>query len=291
MTVLYEWGEKNKQPQRLLHPRLLEEGEKVGGAWSFFEDAGGEDGSAAVVVEGDGEGEDGPGELLLVGAGLIEETAAGAVDVGLAAVAYGLDDFAPVAHERLKLLEDAAADEPVARLAEVFGGGIVAVLPDAVLIEDLDENIGADGTGEARVEEVARVDDNWGATAFRAEGAEGVEEIFDGAVAFEEVHVFDAAEEAIERGGEDDDGNVGAAAAEQRGYFGAELACAEVIVEDGDVDFIEELGSFFDGGGGDALVAVLAEDGGAKMKVGGLVVEQKDTHGLCVWVGHLMNDA
>src|SRR5271155_1849497 len=56
----------------------LEEGEKVGRAGRFFEDAGGEDGSAAVVVESDGEGEDAPGELLLVGAGLIEEAAAGA---------------------------------------------------------------------------------------------------------------------------------------------------------------------------------------------------------------------
>ena len=71
----------------------LEEGEIVGGAGGrLAEDAGGEDCAAAVVVEGDGEGEDAPGEALLLGFGLIEEAAAGAVDVGLAAVADGLED-------------------------------------------------------------------------------------------------------------------------------------------------------------------------------------------------------
>jgi hypothetical protein len=99
-------------------------------------------------------------------------------------------------------------------------------------------------------------------------------------VAFEEMHVLDAAEVAVEGGGEDDDGDVGAAAAEERGDLGAELACAEVIVEDGDVDGVEELGGFFDGGGGGALVAVLAEDGGTEKQVCGLVIEQKDANGL-----------
>jgi hypothetical protein len=53
-----------------------------------------------------------------------------------------------------------------------------------------------------------------------------------------------------------------------------------VVVEDGDVDVVEELGGFFDGGGGDALVTVLAEDGGAKVKIGGFVVEKKDANRL-----------
>ena len=174
------------------------------------------------------------------GLGMVEEAAAGAVDVGLAGVADGLEDLAPVAHEGGHLVEDAAAGEPVAGLAEVVGGGVVAVLPDAALVEDLDEDVGADGEGDAGVEEVARVDDDGSAAAFGAEGAEGGEEVFDGAVALEEMHVFDAAEVAVERGGEDDDGDVGAAAAQESGDFGAELAGAEVVVEDGDVDVVEE---------------------------------------------------
>ncbi len=149
-----------------------------------------------------------------------------------------------------------------------------------MVVEDLDEDVGADGEGDAGVEEVAGVDDDGSAAAFGVEGAEGGEEIFDGAVALEEMHVFDAAEVAVERGGEDDDGDVGAAAAKEGGDLGAELAGAEVVVEDGDVDAVEELGGLFDGGGGDALVAVLAEDGGAEVEIGGFVVEQEDAHRL-----------
>jgi hypothetical protein len=92
------------------------------------------------------------------------------------------------------------------------------------------------------------------------------------------MHVFDAAQEAVERGGEDDDGDVGAAAAKEGGGFGAELAFAEMIVEDGDVDGVEELGGLFDGGDGDAVVAVPAEDGGSEMEIDGVVVEQEDTY-------------
>ena len=132
----------------------------------FFEDAGGEDGSAAVVVEGDGKGEDAPGVLLLVGSGLAEQTAVAAIDVCLAGEGYGLYDVAPVAHKGGELLLDAAADEPVAGLAEVFGCSVVTVLPHALFVEDLDENIGTDGHGDAGIEEVAGVDDDWRATAF-----------------------------------------------------------------------------------------------------------------------------
>jgi hypothetical protein len=269
----------------------LEEGEEVGGAWGFFEDAGGEDGSAAVVMERDGEGENAPGELLLVGAGMIEQAAAGAIDVGLAAVADGLDDFVPVAHDGLQLLKDAAADEPVAGMAEVFGGSVVAVLPDAVFVEDLYEDVGADGEREAGVEEVAGVDDDGSAAAFGSEGAEGIEEIFDGAVAFEQMHVFDAAEEAVERGGEDDDGNVRTAATQESSYLGAELTMAEVIVEDGDVDVVEKFGRLFDGRSGDTLIAVLAKDGGAENEIVGLVVEQEDAYWLGVPVWHQVKGA
>ena len=94
-------------------------------------------------------------------------------------------------------------------------------------------------------------------------------------MALEQVHVLDAAEVAVERGGHDDDGDLGAAPAQIGGDFGAELAGAEVVVEDGDVDLVEELGGFFDGGGGNACVAVLAQDGGAEMQIGWFVVEQQ----------------
>jgi hypothetical protein len=190
----------------------------------------------------------------------------------------------------VKLLKDAAANEPVARLAEVLGCGVVAVLPDTILVEDLDENVGADGEGEAGIEEVTSVDDDGGAAAFCAERAEGVEEILDGAVALEEMHVFDAAEVAVECGGEDDDGDMGAAATKKSRDLGAELASAKVVVEDGDVNAVEEFGGLFDGGGRDALVAVLAKDGCAEVQIARFVVEQENAHWL-PQVRHLVNDA
>jgi hypothetical protein len=93
------------------------------------------------------------------------------------------------------------------------------------------------------------------------------------------VHVLYAAEVAVEGGGEDDDWDVGAASTQAGGDFGAELAGAEVVVEDRNVNVVKKLGGFFDGGGGNALVTVLAKDGGAKVKVGWFVVEQKDADG------------
>ncbi len=110
-------------------------------------------------------------------------------------------------------------------------------------------------------------------------------------MAFEQVHVFDAAKVTIQRCGENDDGNVRAAAAEKRGDFGAELAGSEVVVEDSDVDIVEEVCGFFDSGGGDALIAMLTQDGGAEVEIGGFVVEQQNTHGLRVSVRHSMENA
>jgi hypothetical protein len=49
--------------------------------------------------------------------GLGQQTAAGAVDVSLAAMANGLDDFPPIAYQRVQLVKDAPADKPVAGLA------------------------------------------------------------------------------------------------------------------------------------------------------------------------------
>jgi hypothetical protein len=242
-------------------------------------------------MERDGEGEDTPGELLLVGARVIEQAAASAVDVGLPTMADGLKDLAPIAHDGVQFLEDAAADEPVARLAKVFGGGIIAVLPDTVFVEDLNQDVGADGQGESRIKEVAGIDDDRSAAAFGSKGTEGIEEILDGAVALEQMHVFNTTEETVERGREDDDGDVRAAAPEQSGDLGAKLTVAEVIVQDGDVDVIEELSSLFDGGGRNALVAMLTKDGGAENEVVGLVIKEQDTYRLGVPVRHEVKGA
>ncbi len=130
-------------------------------------------------MQGDGEGEYAPGELLLIGAGMVEESAASAVDVRFAAVADGLDDLAPVAHDGLQLMKHTASGEPIAGLAEIVGCSVVAVLPDALLVEDLNEHVGTDGEGDAGVKEVACIDHDGGTAALGAERAKGVKEIFD----------------------------------------------------------------------------------------------------------------
>ena len=117
--------------------------------------------------------------LTLFGLGLAEQAAAGAVDVGLAGEGDGLEHVAPVAHQGRHLVEDAAAGEPVAGLAQVVGDRVVAVLPDAVIVEYLDEHVGADGHGDARVEEVARIDDDGRAASFGLKRAESGEQIVD----------------------------------------------------------------------------------------------------------------
>ena len=90
------------------------------------------------------------------------------------------------------------------------------------------------------------------------------------------MHVFNSAEVAIESGGEDDDGDVRAAATKKTCNLGTELAGSEVEVEDGYVGVVEEFYGFFNGRGRETLVAVLAEDCCAEMQVCGLIIEQEN---------------
>jgi cystathionine beta-lyase family protein involved in aluminum resistance len=76
------------------------------------------------------------------------------------------------------------------------------------------------------------------------------------------------------------------AAAKQSRDFGAELSCAKVIVENCYVDFVEELSRLFDRSGRDALVTMLAEDGGSKVKIVGFVVKQENANRLRVRIRH-----
>jgi len=163
-------------------------------------------------------------------------------------------------------------------MAEILGSGVVAVEPDATVIEYLDEDIGADREGYAGVEEVAGVDDNRSAAMFGFESAESSEEIFDRAVALEQMHVFGATEEAVECCGENDDGNVGTAAAQKIGNFGAELSSPEMVVKHGYIRAVEEFSRLFDGGGGKAVITVLPQDGRAEEEIIRFIVQQKDAN-------------
>ena len=95
---------------------------------------------------------------------MAKESTTSAVDIGLASEGDRLKYVPPVAHERWHLVEDATAGKPVPGLAQVVSGGVVAILPDTMIIEDLHKDISADGKRNTRVEEVAGIDDNRGTT-------------------------------------------------------------------------------------------------------------------------------
>src|SRR6266702_738319 len=128
--------------------------------WGAFQDAGGEDYPGAAVVEGDGEGKDAPTGAWAGVRREEEEAAAGTVNVSLAGLGDVAQDFHPVDGGGGNFDEQVAAGVPLAGLAQVLGGGLVAVDPVAGGVEDLHEDVGADGERDSGVEEVARVDDD-----------------------------------------------------------------------------------------------------------------------------------
>ena len=250
-------------------------GGEGGGA---FEDTSGEQNSGARVVEGDREGQNAPGGILLSCTGKSEQAAPGAIDIGLTGLSNGAQHIAPVPHEGRHLVEDAAAGKPVAGLTEILSGGVVAIEPYTVVVEDLHEDVGADREGDSGVEEIAGIDDDRRAEPFGFQRTEGREKILDGAVALKQVHILGTAEMTFEGGGEDDDGNMGTAAAKKTGDLGPELARAKMVVQNGDVDVVEELYGLLDGGSRHALVAVLSKDSRAKMQIRRFVIEQKNAN-------------
>jgi hypothetical protein len=92
------------------------------------------------------------------------------------------------------------------------------------------------------------------------------------------VHVLGAAEVTVKSGGQDDDGNLWAAATEVAGDLGAETAGPEVIVKHGDINVVEGFGGFLDGRGRNTAVPVLAKDRGTKVQIGRFVVQKEDAN-------------
>jgi hypothetical protein len=236
-------------------------------------------------VKGDRKGEDAPGHILLAVPRKSEQAAAGAIDVGLASLGDSAEDISPVPHESGHLIEDAAARKPVAGLAEILGCSVIAVEPNTMVVEDLDKDVGADGEGDARVEEVACIHDDRGPEPLGLERTESGKEIVDGTVPLEQVHILGPAEVTLQGCRQDDDWNLGAVTTKVRGDLGAEPTRAKVVIEHGNVDMVEGLGGFLDCGGGNATITVLAQNSGSEVQIRRLVIEQQNAD---VWanVGH-----
>jgi hypothetical protein len=147
-----------------------------------------------------------------------------------------------------------------------------------MIVKDLHEYIRTYRERDAGIKEVAGVDDDWSATAFGLQRAKCSEEVFDGTIAFEQVHVFDAAEITVERGGNDNDGHMRMTPAEVCRNVGTELTCSQMIVENRNVYVVEDISGLFDGGRRDALVAMLTKDSRTEMEISWFVVEQENTN-------------
>ena len=117
------------------------ERKKVRGACRLLENARSQDRSAAFVVQRDRKSKHTPCQLLFIRAWLVQQTATRPVDVRFAAVADRLDHLPPVAHQRMQFVKNAPAGEPVPWLSQVFGGSVIAILPDAFLIEYLNQDV------------------------------------------------------------------------------------------------------------------------------------------------------
>lgn len=238
-----------------------------------FKDAGGEYHPSLTVVKGNGKDEDIPDPLGSF-SGQVEESAIGAIDIGLAGFGNGADDISPSRIEIGHFHEDISTGEPVAGMLEEVCAGFVDVLPVSAGIEDLENDVFGDGHVDAGIEEVACVDYDGLAAALCFEGAEGGDEVVNGAVSLEQVHVFDTAEASFEGGGEDDDGHLRALLAERCGDLSAKFACSQVVIEYGDIDLVEEGLRLFDGSGSLGMIAEFAQDGRAQQEVFRVVIEQ-----------------
>src|SRR5271165_6684127 len=92
------------------------------------------------------------------------------------------------------------------------------------------------------------------------------------------MHVGDAAELALQRCRQNDDGDLRTLAAKCLGYVCAELAGAEMVVEHRDVNGVQLGLGLFGGTSRDYLVSLLAQDGRAQNEVLFAVVEQQDAN-------------
>ena len=92
---------------------------------------------------------------------------------------------------------------------------------------------------------------------------------------FEQVHIGDTAELALESGRQHNDRNLRTVPAKRFCDRGAELSGAKVVVEHRDIDFVQLGLGLLDGIRGDDLVALLAKNRRAKDEILLAIIEQK----------------
>ena len=164
------------------------------------------------------------------------------------------------------------AREPIPWPLQQTGTGLVHIHPLPIGVKDLKHHVLADRHGDAGVEEVARIDHHRLSAMLGLKGTQRGDQIVDRAVTLEQVHVFHPAKAPLQGGGKDDDGHFRPAPAQNAGHLRTELARAQMVIEHGDVDLVDQLLRFADGARSVGYVTVLAQDGGSKEQIFWIVV-------------------
>src|SRR4051794_28417037 len=85
----------------------------------------------------------------------VRQATEAAVHVGFTRIGHGADDFFPLSAELGKLFKTVLAGKPCTLALVKPGKKIIHILPDAVAVQYLQDNIVAHGHGDARVEKIA----------------------------------------------------------------------------------------------------------------------------------------
>ena len=111
--------------------------------------------------------------------GQVRQAAEAAVHVGFTRIGHSADNFFPLGAELGKFLKTVLAGEPCALAFVKPGKKFIHILPDAVAVQYLQDNVVAHGHGDAGVEKIARVHDHRLAAPLGFKGTQGAQKIVD----------------------------------------------------------------------------------------------------------------
>src|SRR6185503_17269283 len=107
--------------------------------------------------------------------GQVRQAAEAAVHVGFTRIGHGADNVFPLGAELGKFLKTVFTGKPRALLLIEPGEEFVDVLPDAIAIQNFQNDIVAHGHGNTRIEKISCVNDYWFATTLSFKGAQSAE--------------------------------------------------------------------------------------------------------------------
>src|SRR5260370_14724276 len=203
------------------------------------------------------------------------KAAEAAVNVSLARIGDGANVLRPLRADLREFLEQIFPWKPLPFLFKQCRAGIVDVLPVALAIHDLDHHVVSHGHADARIVKVTRIHHHWLSALLGLEGAQRRQHVLHRAVSLKQMHVFNAPELALQRGGKNDNRDLGTRLSQLFGYVSPEFPRTQMVVEHGNINCLELLFGGFDGRGSQHLVTFFTQDRGPQNQVFFAIVEQK----------------